>query len=167
MTAFYQAIGLASNKEGPFVEVRALVDTGATFTLVPRNVLQRLGVSPDSTMEFETADGRVIQREVAEAVVRIDGTANTTKIIFGDEGTEALLGVHTLEAFLLAADPVNERLVPVRGLLKASRICHCEPFEYVQDKLREAISTPLYPRVTEIASASGLAMTVSRLLSNH
>ena len=118
VTAFYQTIGLASSRGGPFIEIRALVDTGATFTYVPRNLLDRLGIQPDAVMEFETADGRVIEHEVAEAAIQIDGPVNTTKIIFGDEGTDALLGVHTLEAFLLAADPVDERFVTVRGLLK-------------------------------------------------
>lgn len=37
--------------------------------------------------------------------------------IFGDLGSELLLGSTSLEAFSLAPDPVNQRLVPVVGLL--------------------------------------------------
>ena len=33
-----------------------------------------------------------------------------------DEESQALLGAYTLEAFSLAADPVNRRLVPVELL---------------------------------------------------
>jgi len=40
-------------------------------------------------------------------------------VIFGEPGSEPLLGAFTLEGFRLAADPVNRRLVPVPGLLKA------------------------------------------------
>ena len=38
--------------------------------------------------------------------------------VFGDPGSEPLLGVFILEGFRLAADPVNRRLVPVPALLK-------------------------------------------------
>ena len=45
-----------------------------------------------------------------------------TLCIFGDAGTEPLLGAITLEAFLLAADPHNKRLVPVTGYLKKAAV---------------------------------------------
>ncbi|MSQ14420.1 MAG: hypothetical protein EXR50_00950 [Dehalococcoidia bacterium] len=160
MTAFYQTVGLASSRAGPFVEVRALVDTGCTFTWVSGLILRTLGVSPDSTMEFETADGRVIEREVAEAVVLIDGKASTTKIIFCDEGTVALLGVHTLEAFLLTVDPVNERLVPVRGLLKAlsNRI---SMFEY-EKRVRPETAEGLFDKLTTNGTSHSKKMSTTK-----
>jgi predicted aspartyl protease len=40
--------------------VEALVDTGATYSLVPQDVLSRIGLTPVETAEFETADGRLI-----------------------------------------------------------------------------------------------------------
>lgn len=97
--------------------IEALVDTGATYTWVPANVLRRLGLQPQFRRPFLTADGRQIEREMAEAVARLDGEQRTTIVIFGDEGSVALLGAYTLEAFGVAADPVNRRLVPVPGLL--------------------------------------------------
>jgi clan AA aspartic protease len=96
--------------------VQAVVDTGSTYTWVPRDVLTRLGVVPAFRQEFETADGRVIEREMAETRVRLDGQQRTTMVVFGDAGSMALLGAYTLEGFGLAADPVGRRLVPVRGL---------------------------------------------------
>lgn len=118
MTAFHHPIRLAANQADPPVEIDALVDTGSTYTWVPSVLLDQLGVQPQFALEFETADGRVLQRDVAEAIVYINGQARTTLVVFGDLGTEPLLGVHTLGAFLLAVDPVNERLLPVRGRLK-------------------------------------------------
>lgn len=50
--------------------------------------------------------------------IRIDGRAQPTIVVFGDSGSEPLLGVFTLEGFGLAADPVNRRLLPVPALLK-------------------------------------------------
>ena len=98
--------------------VEALVDTGASFSMFPRSLLDRLGVTPQEKAAFQLADGRSIQCDVAQTQVRIDGRTRTTLVIFGEPGTDPLLGAYTLEGFLLAADPVKRRLIPVDGLLK-------------------------------------------------
>lgn len=122
---------MAANRTGPCEDVCALVDTGSVFTWIPGSVLQRVGVRPEYVLEFETADGRVITRGVAEAAIRVNGGVRTALVIFGDEGTESLLGVHTLEACLLAGDPVNERLVRVRGLLKAMSLTSARLYPFL------------------------------------
>ena len=96
--------------------IEAIVDTGSTYTWVPKDALARLGVEPQSKREFETADGRVIERDVGRTWIRIDGKSEITLVVFGDEGSTPLLGAYTLEGFGLAADPLGRRLVPVRGL---------------------------------------------------
>jgi predicted aspartyl protease len=96
-------------------KVEGLVDMGSTYTWVPREVLVRLGVQPQFTREFETADGRIIERDVAVATARLDGQALPTLVVFSDGGSP-LLGVVTLEEFGFGVDPVNQRLVRVRGL---------------------------------------------------
>ena len=98
-----------------------LVDTGSTYTWIPEDVLRQLGVRPHVREPFETADGRIIERDVGRTWVRYDGRVEMTLVVFGDEGSPPLLGAYTLEGFLLAADPVGCRLVPVRGLAKESR----------------------------------------------
>jgi predicted aspartyl protease len=97
--------------------VEALVDTGASYTWMPASVLRGLGVTPGFRFPFILADGRRIERDMAETRVRLDGQMRTTLVVFGDEGTQPLLDAHTLEGFGLAADPVNRRLIPVPGLL--------------------------------------------------
>lgn len=49
--------------------------------------------------------------------MQIDGSRRTAVMIFGDPGSEALLGAVTLEQFSLAPDPVAQKLVPVEALL--------------------------------------------------
>ena len=101
-------------------QVDVLVDRGATFTMLPRFRLEQLGVRPQDKAPFELADGRSVEFDVGETSVRIGNRARTTLVIFGDNGLQPHLGAHTLEAFLLAVDPVSRRLVPVSGLLKRS-----------------------------------------------
>jgi clan AA aspartic protease len=107
-------IGDADGKR--YEAVEALVDTGSTYTWVPRDVLQHLRVEPVGRREFETADGRVIERDVGRTWIRIDGHSEITLVVFGEEGSRALLGAYTLEGFGLAPDPLGRRLIPVRGL---------------------------------------------------
>jgi clan AA aspartic protease len=98
--------------------IEVLVDSGATFTMLPRTLLERLDVRPRDKMTFELADGRSNEYDVGETAVRIGNRIRTTLVLFADDGLQPLLGAYTLEAFLLAIDPVNRRLVPVSGLLK-------------------------------------------------
>ena len=104
-----------------FEPLEVLVDTGATYMWIPRSVLDRLGVTPAFRFPFILADGRQIDRDMAETRIRLNGQSRTTLVVFGDEGTLPLLGAYTLEGFGLAADPVNRRLIPVPGLLKGLR----------------------------------------------
>lgn len=97
--------------------VEVLVDTGATYTTVPRTLLERLGVTPHARDVFMLADGRRMERDIGRAWVRIDGRAEMTLVVFGEPEAPALLGAYALEGLRLAADPVGRRLVPVPGLL--------------------------------------------------
>jgi len=96
--------------------MEALADTGSSYTWVPREVLARLGVLPQFRRDSLIADDRIIQRDMAVTMARYDGQALPTLVVFGDEGSMALLGAYTLEGFGLAVDPVNRRLVPVPAL---------------------------------------------------
>jgi clan AA aspartic protease len=124
MGAFRVRIEL-SDIEGERLEaLDALVDTGATYTWVARSVLQELGYTPDEDREFILADGRRALYGLAWVPVRIDGRTRPTPVVFGEEGTEPLLGVVTLEEFGSGVDAVDRRLVPTPALLKALRRRH-------------------------------------------
>ena len=99
-----------------FEVVEAQVDTGSTFTAAPRELLQRLGVLPLRRERFRIANGQVIENDVGEAAVRLEGKEGITTVIFNEPGEPVLLGAVTLEQFLLGVDPVAQRLIPVEGL---------------------------------------------------
>jgi clan AA aspartic protease len=99
------------------VTVDALVDTGATFAFAPREVLDRIGVRPSRRTRFTLADGRVTEFDVGVVTARVDGEEAPTMCVFGDPGTQALMGAITLQALLLTVDPIDKRLVPRTGNL--------------------------------------------------
>ncbi len=96
----------------------AMVDTGATYLLVPAPVLRRLGVEPVRRDAFELADGRTEEYDVGVVTVRLEGREGPTYCIFGGETAAPLIGAIVLEGFLLAVDPVGHRLLPVAGQLR-------------------------------------------------
>ena len=100
-----------------YEKVEALVDTGATTTVVPGSTLRRLGIAPTKRETFEYAGGQRVELDMAEARARVADRETTTWVIFGEDGT-ALLGAYTLEGTFLTVDPYGQRLVPVHGLLK-------------------------------------------------
>ncbi len=115
MGTFHATIQIGDREGRAFESVDAMVDTGSTYTWVPRDVLAKLGVQPEFRREFVTADGREIERDMAQTWVRHNGSALMTLVVFGDEGSTPLIGAYTLEGFGLAADPVGKRLIPVPG----------------------------------------------------
>jgi clan AA aspartic protease len=120
MGAFRVSIEMAHLDRGEFRALEALVDTGATYTWVPSDVLQQLGIQPEEEWPFVLANGTEVRYAVAWARLRIGRHAQPTIVVFGDAGSEPLLGVFTLEGFRLAADPVNRRLIRVPALLKGA-----------------------------------------------
>ena len=100
-------------------EVSALVDTGASHTVMPSSLLQELGVESHTSGLFVLADGREVEREIGRTWIRIDGREEITFVVFGGEDVQPLLGAYTLEGLRLGIDPVARKLVPVRGLMMA------------------------------------------------
>ncbi len=97
--------------------VEALVDTGATYTMVPASLLARLGVTPHARDTFLVADGRRLERAIGRCWIRVAGRAEVTLVVCGEAGGLSLLGAYALEGLRLAADPIARRLVPVPGFL--------------------------------------------------
>ena len=119
MSTFTVPIQVSASRAGQYVSMNALVDTGATYTVIPRDVLSDLGVVIEETRSFEIADGSEIQLHSGEASIRVGEKRVTVVVVFGPEGTAPLLGATTLEMASLAVDPIREVLVPVSGLLKS------------------------------------------------
>jgi clan AA aspartic protease len=118
---FRAAIEIAATADGPFELVDALVDSGASYTLLPAPLLERLGVRRARTRTFVLADGSVQDMDLGIAWVRFEGDESPTNVVFGPEDAEPLLGAITLEEFGLAIDPQQGRLIPLRLYLVGLR----------------------------------------------
>jgi len=89
-----------------------MVDTGAEYSWIPRAMLEELGVRPERIDRFETADGRVIEREVGWAMLFAAGRAAPTIVVFAGPGDSVLLGAFGLEGLNMRVDLGRKELVP-------------------------------------------------------
>ena len=118
MGEFYWRVGVWSADGERMETVDALVDTGSSYSLFPRSMLERLGIAKRFVLPFEQADGSVIDRDVGLAMLVINDSESSMRVIFGEDDAESLIGSNALQEFLLLVDPVAEELVPRTGRLK-------------------------------------------------
>ena len=98
---------------GRVEKLELLVDTGATFVVVPRGLARQLELQPTRMCPLQIAGGRDESWPLAEARLAIDGLEVTTPCLIAPDGP-ALLGAVALESLLLSVDPIAKRLVPVK-----------------------------------------------------
>ena len=94
-----------------FEDLEVVVDTGSTYTAIPTELLQRLGMSVERSLPSETADGRIVPVNVGRTTIRLEGMVFPTPVIFAEEGEPSLLGVVSLEEAALAVDLLAGRLI--------------------------------------------------------
>ena len=101
---------------GQEVRTTALVDTGATFTVVPQWVCEKLDLRVVGRKRVERAGG-YLDLDESFALVEIEGRRGVTPVLIFRELKDVLIGVITLEALGLAVDPATGRLREARILL--------------------------------------------------
>jgi clan AA aspartic protease len=101
---------LTSLRDRGSYEAVFLVDTGAVDSLTPADELEKIGVKRQGTMSYELAHGTV--QECAYGLVRIEFMGETTagRVIFGERGSEPILGLTALESVGITLDPASKTL---------------------------------------------------------
>jgi predicted aspartyl protease len=89
-----------------------MVDTGSEYTWIPRTLLEQLGVEPARTERFESADGRILERDVGFAMLYVAGRATPTIVVFAGDDDMVLLGAIALEGLNMRVDLARKELVP-------------------------------------------------------
>src|SRR5256885_11054213 len=97
--------------------IEFLVDSGAVYSVVPSEVLDRLGIKPLVEQQFRLADGTKITRKKGGALFRYNERVGVAYVIFGEEGDYTLLGALSLEALGLSLDPLRRELKPLPMML--------------------------------------------------
>ena len=89
-----------------------MVDTGSEYNWIPTAMLLELGIEPVRIDRFETADGRVIERQVGFAFILAAGRSAPSIVVFAGEDDMILLGAIGLDGLNLRVDLGRRELVP-------------------------------------------------------
>ena len=92
--------------------LNGVVDTGASYTLVPAEILDEMGIERVQTRVFSLADGSKLELPLGWVEMELEGETDHVHIVFGVDSEKILIGAMTLEIFALAADAKYRRLIP-------------------------------------------------------
>jgi clan AA aspartic protease len=109
--------GTVTGPTGKTARLDFLVDSGATYTLLPQKVWRSIGLAPMESVQCVLADGTKVRRRVSECQIALPQGSRHTPVILGEKDDEALLGVVTLEILGLVLNPFNRTLQPMRMML--------------------------------------------------
>lgn len=113
----YASVQVSRGRRGASKNLRLLVDTGADFSVLPAQLLSRLGVVPEFEEEVEIGNGDLITRPVGRIYVRWRERQAETFVAFGEPRDARVLGAYALEGLRLEVDPKSHRVRPRRRAL--------------------------------------------------
>jgi len=120
MGMFKKKVRVSNSKNRElFFEEEFWVDTGALYSFVPEDRLERIGVEPAATRNLVLADGRQETRLLGFCDFQIEGLEGNIPcpVIFAPKGSLLLLGATALENFGVEVDPINKRLKPILAVI--------------------------------------------------
>ena len=91
------------------------LDADYPDSIAPASELQKVGVVPAGSETFTLPDGSVGEYSFGFATFEFMGEAKESKVIFGPEGVESILGVKTLQAIGFSVDPSTHSLSRAGG----------------------------------------------------
>jgi predicted aspartyl protease len=103
--------------DGAPAEVELLVDTGATFSVLPRDLLTRTGVKAVQQRQILTIDRKLLKRDLGYVGIEVAGCQVWSPVLFGEPEDHAVLGAVTMEIAGLIVDPERKELLPRPALL--------------------------------------------------
>lgn len=93
--------------------IEAVADTGAMISMLPQNIVERLGIAIYRTVVVTYADERTEDRPVAGPVtMKIGNRSMNTDCVVGPPDSQPLVGQIVMEGLDLIADCTKRTLTP-------------------------------------------------------
>lgn len=110
-------IAVSNLSEEKSVKVTALVDTGATLTVLPEGLGRKIGLmKTGEKVKVSTAKGYEVL-DLTHVVVELMGRKRIQPALLSKSLDRVLLGVTSLEAAQLKVNPLTEKLEEYTALL--------------------------------------------------
>lgn len=101
-------------------KIKALVDTGATLTVLPKALADKLAIRVVSEADVEIGGGK-IKLKKGSAIVKIKGKEEITPVLISEIIDKVLIGVVVLESLGFSVDPTTGTLKDTPLLLYLSK----------------------------------------------
>lgn len=103
----YAFVNVLNEKRNGCIGVKLMVDTGATHTVILKDRLRAVGVTPKGEAELVLADGRKVKRRWGKAYIMYKGRRVPAPVIFGGKKDMEVLGIN--EVYRLGIIPEGRR----------------------------------------------------------
>ena len=110
---------------GQAAELEAVVDTGATFSKIPRSLAAKLGLEAKYETEVELGDKRIIKRKLSLADIEIEEVRRPILVAIGEEEERPVVGYTALELLGFKVNPITgklEKAIPIEYGEKEKRL---------------------------------------------
>jgi len=95
------------------LEIEAVVDTGATMLVLPRHIVERLGLRKVEEVKVRYANNNVETKQMFGVVtLELHGRSGNFDVPAEAEGAQALIGQIVLERLDLVIEPSTRRVTP-------------------------------------------------------
>ena len=94
------------------IEIEAVIDTGATMSVLPMDLIQKLGLEKIDEVNVRYADNSVRRKEVYGWILEIAGRKAVFDVLAENEGAQPLIGQIVLERLDLVIEPSTRKVIP-------------------------------------------------------
>jgi predicted aspartyl protease len=108
---------LPADRTGSSEPITLMVDTGATYTCLPRALLERMVYRPVGRRQVVFANGTEAEWDVTAVTLSLMDSTLPPLCFMAPDSSHGLLGAVTLEEFGFGVDPIGKRLVAVKTYL--------------------------------------------------
>ncbi|MDF2958173.1 MAG: putative aspartyl protease [Candidatus Alkanophagales archaeon MCA70_species_1] len=95
------------------LEVEAVIDTGATMVVLPRDIVEKLGLRKMREVKVRYANNKVETRPIYGVVnIELKGRSANLDVLVEERGSQPLIGRVLLELLDLIVEPKTRKLIP-------------------------------------------------------
>ncbi len=95
------------------LEVEAVIDTGATMVVLPRDIVEELGLRKMREVKVRYANNKVETKPIYGVVnIELKGRSANLDVLVEEKGSQPLIGQVLLELLDLIVEPKTRKLIP-------------------------------------------------------
>jgi len=95
------------------VEIEAIIDTGATMVVLPKDIVDTLGLKKVREVKVRYANNEVETRPIYGVVtIELKGRSANLDVLVEEKGSQPLIGQVLLELLDLIVEPKTRKLIP-------------------------------------------------------